>query len=61
LSGHAGRGGNGSGLTGSISNYPIDGAFPGGGGGGVDTGTSGDSVGGSGADGVVRVWCIKEG
>lgn len=37
-----------------------DGTFPGGGGGGVDS-TSGVATGGSGADGVVRVWCYREG
>lgn len=46
-------GGGGGGSTGG---NPTDGLFPGGGGGGTEGGTSGD-----GADGVVRVWCLREG
>lgn len=61
LSAYAGNGGDGTPNTGTLSNIPIDGEFPGGGGGAVDTGMTGDTVGGAGADGVVRVWCIREG
>lgn len=57
---YAGRGGMGPDNTGSLSEFAFDGEFPGGGGGAVATNLSGTSVGGSGADGVVRVWVIRE-
>jgi hypothetical protein len=57
---YAGSGGDGTDDTGAVGDYDIDGKFPGGGGGGVHTGTTGDTISGAGADGVVRVWCIKE-
>lgn len=60
LSAYAGRGGNGTDTSGPVTDYPIDGEFPGGGGGGVATTLSGDTRGGNGADGVVRVWCVKD-
>ena len=61
LSAYAGHGGNGTDDTsGVVTNYAIDGQFPGGGGGGVDQGVGSDTVGGAGADGIVRVWCVKE-
>ena len=59
ISAYAGNGGEGTDNNGSISSYQIDGQFPGGGGGAVHTGLSGDTVGGAGADGVIRVWCIR--
>ena len=55
---HAGRGGQGSGESGTITNYEIDGTFPGGGGGGVDSSIG--SISGAGANGVVRIWCVRE-
>jgi len=61
LSMYAGRGGNGTDTAGAIGDFAIAGEFPGGGGGAVDNGLTGDTVGGAGADGVVRVWCFKEG
>lgn len=57
----AGRGGQGTDTAGDVNLWEIDGTFPGGGGGGVDTGTTNDTVSGAGANGVVRVWCIREG
>lgn len=59
----AGNGGEGTDYNTAfpIGNYLIDGEFPGGGGGLVDTSATGNTVGGAGADGVVRVWCMKEG
>jgi len=45
----------------SVTDFLIDGGFPGGGGGAVMTQLSDDTVSGAGGDGVVRVWCIKEG
>lgn len=57
---YAGQGGLGW-RGGSLADETrLDGSFPGGGGGGVSTGATGDTVSGAGADGVVRVWCIKE-
>lgn len=56
----AGAGGHSQGTGASAGD--IDGLFPGGGGGGVDSGVaSGVTKGGDGADGVVRIWCIKHG
>ena len=40
--------------------YPLDGAFPAGGGGGSHTGGTQAVDSGAGGDGVVRVWCIKD-
>lgn len=59
LSGYAGNGGEGTSNSGSISDFQIDGQFPGGGGGGVHSGLSGDTVGGAGAAGIIRVSCIR--
>jgi hypothetical protein len=57
---YAGRGGQGGPDSGvSVLLYQIDGEFPGGGGAGVSTGAPDDTVSGAGADGVVRVWCIR--
>ena len=57
----AGRGGGGSATTGNITACHVDGEFPGGGGGAVLSTLTGATVGGEGADGVVRVWSIREG
>lgn len=58
---YAGNGGNGTDTVGTLAAQgSIDGEFPGGGGGAVDTGVTGTTVGGAGGAGVVRVWCIKE-
>jgi len=53
----AGSGGNA--VTISADDGEQDGHFPGGGGGGVEE--SAAAAAGSGADGVVRIWCIKNG
>jgi hypothetical protein len=54
FSAKAGRGGQGTRTTGGAE-YQIDGEFPGGGGGGTVL----LALAGAGADGVVRVWCIR--
>lgn len=54
ISAFAGNGGYGGGYT---TTAALAGEFPGGGGGGNRSG----GTAGAGADGVVRVWCIKEG
>jgi hypothetical protein len=56
---YAGRGGTGTDNTGAVTDWEIDGEFPGGGGGAVHTGVTGDTVSGAGAAGVVRVWVIR--
>jgi hypothetical protein len=65
---HAGRGGNGMAQNSTPTFGPtswdrdwIDGKFPGGGGGAAVSNYTGFDRSGDGADGVVRVWCIKEG
>ena len=54
LAGGTGQFGGGGGI-GAVQSTAGDGLFPGGGGGGSVDGTSG-----AGADGVVRVWCVRE-
>ena len=43
-----------------INNYQIDGSFPGGGGGAVDSGVSGSARGGNGGDGYCVAMCFRE-
>ena len=54
----AGKGGDG-GYTAAPATLPIDGEFPGGGGGGVRFGATNLPNSGAGGDGVVRVWLLK--
>lgn len=56
---YAGVGGHNSRGSGSVDDYAVDGQFPGGGGGALQTGLTDDTVSGAGADGVVRVWCVR--
>jgi len=57
---YGGIGGRGIDRDGSVTSIILDGTFPGGGGGGVDFDATADTVSGSGADGMVRVWCLRE-
>lgn len=54
----AGPGGNGAWQVADYVAGEEDGHFPGGGGGGLITGAAATS--GAGADGVVRIWCVKD-
>jgi hypothetical protein len=56
----AGRGGRGIPLGGGQAATVADGKFPGGGGGGCSAGASVATRAGTGGDGVVRVWCVRE-
>jgi hypothetical protein len=55
----AGRGGQGIALVTQDDPVWSDGQFPGGGGGGAVVGRG--TISGAGADGVVRIWCVKDG
>ena len=60
MSAFAGRGGTAPDVNGDVADYIIDGEFPGGGGGGLDSDITGDTVAGAGANGYCQVWCLRE-